>query len=422
MLLGIVLCCVMLFAGNVYAADLQSARTWRAPDHSRFVFEFTDPVEHKVFMQEPQNGAQDAGKVVIEVPHGHAMTRFDNLVLNDTPIKKISADDDGTTLRLTFVLKEPVRLRSFSLVKTGQYRDRLVVDFLDNAPPAALLAEFNGIDPVATPDHTPLHNTAQDKITAPPSPPPAAEQKAGKRNIVIAIDAGHGGEDPGAMKNGVQEKEIVLSIAKRLAAVINEQPGYHAVLTRKGDYYIPLRDRTRLAQKMQADMFISIHADAFTNADASGSSVFALSQHGATSETARFIAQHENESDQIGGVDLKELEHVDETLRYVLADMSVTAKITSSLDVGKKVLQQLGTVSHLHRGHVEQAGFMVLKSLAMPSLLVETGFISNPDEAKKLDTPHYQKQLADAVFMGINKYFVNQPPEGTLLAMQKIQR
>src|SRR5690606_22396120 len=235
-----------------------------------------------------------------------------------------------------------------------------------------------------------------------------------------AVDAGHGGEDPGALgPNRLREKEVTLSIAKELVAAINAQPGFTGKLTRTGDYFIPLKKRRDLARNMKADLFVSIHADAFTKASARGASVFALSQNGATSETARFLAQRENESDLIGGVGNISLDDKDAVLAGVLVDLSMSATLNSSLQVGHQVLNSMGGIAHLHKRHVEQAGFMVLKSPDVPSILVETGFISNPQEARKLATPSYRKEMAHAIFRGVRQHFAQNPPAGSYLVAKQ---
>jgi len=236
----------------------------------------------------------------------------------------------------------------------------------------------------------------------------------------VVVDAGHGGEDPGAIgPRGTREKDVVLRMAKTLAALINEQPGYTAKLTRTGDYYIGLRNRTILARKYNADLFVSVHADAFRTPQPKGASVFALSQRGATSETARWLARSENRSDLIGGAGNLSLEGRDDLLAGVLLDLSMTASINASLGVGSSVLAELGQVAELHKPGVEQAAFVVLKSPDIPSILVEAGFISNPTEEKKLSSDWYRSRLARAIMGGIDDYFQTTPPPGTLLAWQK---
>lgn len=240
-----------------------------------------------------------------------------------------------------------------------------------------------------------------------------AKASTKKRNIIIAIDAGHGGEDPGALGPKIGKsrplENVVLAISKELAKLVDSEPGYRAELVRTGDYYIPLRNRRNIAREKRADLFVSIHADAFKDKRAKGASVFALSRRGATSETARFLAQKENEADLIGGVGNVSLEDKDQVLAGVLVDLSMTATLSSSLDVGGRVLKSMDSVAKLHKPQVEQAGFAVLKSPDVPSILVETGFISNPDEAKKLSSSYYRKNMAKSIFKGIKSYF-NQYP------------
>ena len=240
-----------------------------------------------------------------------------------------------------------------------------------------------------------------------PQPPAINDRLPNGRVITVAIDPGHGGEDPGAIgAKGSKEKHITLAISKKLKALIDKEPNMRAVLTRDGDYFIPLNGRVNKARKMQADLFVSIHADAFTRPEARGSSVFALSERGATSAFARYLAQKENESDLIGGVSLNVQ---DPHLARTLLDLSQTATINDSLKLGKAVLGNIGTINKLHKPHVEQAGFAVLKSPDIPSILVETAFISNPEEERKLNDPAYQDQMAKMIFEGIKKYFDSNP-------------
>jgi N-acetylmuramoyl-L-alanine amidase len=240
---------------------------------------------------------------------------------------------------------------------------------------------------------------------------------SGKRNIVIAIDAGHGGEDPGAIGPGkIYEKTVVLQIAKELQRQINAEKGFRAELVRTGDYFIPLRKRTEIARKKGADLFVSVHADAAPRSSAYGASVFALSDRGATSETARWLADSENRSDLIGGAGNVSLDDKDRMLAGVLLDLSMTASLSSSLNVGQKVLSNMGRITPLHKRRVEQAGFMVLKSPDIPSILVETGFISNPSEARKLQTRSHQQALARSIHSGVKQFFHENPPPGTYVA------
>ncbi|MCY1424832.1 N-acetylmuramoyl-L-alanine amidase CwlD [compost metagenome] len=247
-------------------------------------------------------------------------------------------------------------------------------------------------------------------IKLPPAP-------AGKRDIIVVIDAGHGGEDPGASgSRGQREKDVVLQIARELQRQINGMKGFRAELTRTGDYFIPLRGRTEIARKKGADLFVSIHADAAPSTAAFGASVFALSDRGATSETARWLADSENRSDLIGGAGNVSLDDKDRMLAGVLLDLSMTASLTSSLNVGQKVLSNIGRVTPLHKQRVEQAGFMVLKSPDIPSILVETGFISNANEASKLAASNHQQALARSISSGVRQFFQQNPPPGTYIA------
>jgi len=292
-------------------------------------------------------------------------------------------------------LKSAIKPRSFVLEPNQQYGHRLVVDLIDE--------KGRRVERAASPTVT--------------------QGASGKRDIVIVVDPGHGGEDPGAIgPRGTREKDVVLRMSKTLADLINKQPGVAARLTRTGDYYIGLRNRTILARKHNADLFVSVHADAFRTPQPSGASVFALSQRGATSETARWLAQSENRSDLIGGGGGLSLNGRDDMLAGVLLDLSMTASINASLGVGSSVLGKMGSVTKLHKPGVEQAAFAVLKSPDIPSILVEAGFISNPGEEKNLASEWYRHRLADAIMDGIHEYFQRTPPPGTLLAWQKENR
>lgn len=293
----------------------------------------------------------------------------------------------------------------------------------------------NPIDPIEAmirDQETLAQRSAQAQLPgveeAAPTPTPAAPpvevqpaQPHPQRDIIIAIDAGHGGEDPGAIgPSGTREKDVVLEIARRLASDVNRTQGFKAVLIRDGDYYLGLRQRTQLAREQKADFFVSVHADAFTSPRPQGSSVYALSQRGATSETAQWLADSENRSDLIGGVDGSlSLRDKDQVLRGVLLDLTMTATLNDSLSIGGQVLEQLGRVNRLHKSRVEQAGFMVLKSPDIPSLLIEVGFISNPDEERRLRDPVHQQGLSTAIFSGLRDHFQRNPPPASLLAWQR---
>ncbi|HYQ48845.1 MAG TPA: N-acetylmuramoyl-L-alanine amidase [Pseudomonas sp.] len=387
--------------------QVKSVRLWRAPDNTRLVFDLSGPVQHSVFTL----SAPD--RLVIDI-NGATLGAPLKVSTSNTPISSVrSAQRTPTDLRVVVDLKKSVTPKSFTLAPNAQYGNRLVVDLYDQEADAiAATAPVAPPTPVQTPATTPAVpvSPAQPAIKLPPVP-------SGKRDIVVAIDAGHGGEDPGASgSRGQHEKDIVLQIAKELQRQISAEKGYRAELTRTGDYFIPLRKRTEIARKKGADLFISIHADAAPSRAAFGASVFALSDRGATSETARWLADTENRSDLIGGAGNVSLDDKDRMLAGVLLDLSMTATLSSSLNVGQKVLGNMGRVTSLHKQRVEQAGFMVLKSPDIPSILVETGFISNNSEAAKLATRSHQQALARSIHTGVRQYFQQNPPPGTYVA------
>ncbi|WP_085663541.1 MULTISPECIES: N-acetylmuramoyl-L-alanine amidase [Pseudomonas] len=387
--------------------QVKSMRLWRAPDNTRLVFDLSGPVQHSVFTL----SAPD--RLVIDI-NGATLAAPLNVATSNTPISSVrSAQRTPTDLRVVVDLKKSVTPKSFTLAPNAQYGNRLVVDLYDQEADAiAASAPAPAPTPAPTPATTPAVpvTPAQPAIKLPPVP-------NGKRDIVVAIDAGHGGEDPGASgSRGQHEKDIVLQIAKELQRQINSEKGFRAELTRTGDYFIPLRKRTEIARKKGADLFISIHADAAPSRAAFGASVFALSDRGATSETARWLADTENRSDLIGGAGNVSLDDKDRMLAGVLLDLSMTATLSSSLNVGQKVLGNMGRITSLHKQRVEQAGFMVLKSPDIPSILVETGFISNNNEAAKLATASHQQALARSIHTGVRQYFQQNPPPGTYIA------
>lgn len=423
-------CClgIVLVAQVAQSATVNGVRVWRAPDHTRIVLDLDAPVQHSLTL------AGNPDRIILDVPNSKLLGDLSKLPLADTPVLVIrSYVHNKTDLRLVLDLKAKVAPNSFSLKASAGMHDRLVIDLYDEITPAVAATQSStptatpsgssnkavATKPVEKPEATNTKPAAPSGASTAAAKPTASADLSGKRFIVIAVDAGHGGEDPGAIgPNRIREKEVTLSIAKELVAAINAQPGFTGKLTRTGDYFIPLKKRRDLARNMKADLFVSIHADAFTKASARGASVFALSQNGATSETARFLAQRENESDLIGGVGDISLDDKDQVLAGVLVDLSMTATLNSSLQVGHHVLNSMGGIAHLHKRHVEQAGFMVLKSPDVPSILVETGFISNPEEARKLATPAYRKQMAHSVFKGIKQHFYQHPPAGTYVAAQ----
>lgn len=380
---GVLVTVLFLVASRgVFAATVEGIRLWRAPDHTRLVFDLSDSANHTLFT------LHDPARLVVDISNTRLAADISSLDFSDTPIVRMRTGmRDSRDLRIVLDLSQKIHPKSFPLAGNEQYGDRLVVDLYDKVK-----ENTKSVDDVIAPE-------TRD------------------RPIVIAIDAGHGGEDPGAMGSGrIREKEVVLAISKLLAGIIDQEKGFEAKLVRSGDYYIPLRGRTSIARDKRADLFVSVHADAFTRQAARGASVFALSSSGATSETARYLAQKENQADLIGGVGDVNLKDKDEMLASVLLDLSMTATLDSSLDVGKSVLSQIGRIARLHKKHVEQAGFVVLKSPDIPSILVETGFISNPTEARQLADRAYQRRMAQAIFAGIRNYFYSKPPPGTWVA------
>lgn len=398
---GIILMFLAQAAGAAQAR-IESVRVWRAPDSTRLVFDLSAPVNHKMFTLD------GPARVVIDVDQAVVAKNMEKPALDNTPISGVRYGTQTGGLRVVLDVKSKVQPRSFLLPKHGDKADRLVIDLFDREPAAATTAP-----PPATPStRAPEAGGPQDLM----------DLLAEKRDIIVAVDAGHGGEDPGALGPGrVKEKVIVMAISEQLVEMINREPGFKAHMVRTGDYYVPLRTRRDKARSLRADLFISIHADAFTNPKASGASVFALSRSGATSESARFLAQKENEADLIGGVGGVSLNDVDNVLAGVLVDLSMTATLTHSLQVGDRVLREMGKIAKLHKNQVEQAGFAVLKSPDVPSILVETGFISNPQEAQKLNTPSYRRFMAEAIFKGVKSYFNDSPPAGTYLAWTQSQ-
>lgn len=371
-------------------ADIQGARLWHAPDHSRLVFDLSRGTDHKIF------ALSNPSRLVIDMENTQITDQLKNLDTRVGPVRKVRwAKRHKNDLRIVLDLRHKVEPKSFQLKPNKQYGHRLVVDLFDKSS--------SGVSGKSNQIKTPVIS-AKDTLRT-------------KRDVIIAIDAGHGGEDPGAIGYGkVQEKAVVLSIARELSKLLKAERGFKPYMVRTGDYYIRLRDRTKKARKANADLFLSIHADAFHSPQAKGVSVFALSQKGASSEAARWLADKENAADLIGGVGGVSLDDKEDLLAGVLLDLSMTASLGVSLDLGQMVLNSMGGVGRQHKRHVEQAGFAVLKSPDVPSLLVETGFLSNPSEARKLSTKAYQKKMARAIFGGIKRYFQQSPPPGTYLA------
>jgi N-acetylmuramoyl-L-alanine amidase len=402
------------------AVHVVSARVWPAQDYTRVTLELQKPVSYNVFtLDNPDRVVVDLDDIGRDETH------------KDHP-GKIGADDPYVkslrvgrfkpgTVRLVFDLKAPVKPQAFALAPIGDYGHRLVLDLYPVVPPDQLLAFLDRHQAQAAGDAA-TDAKAEVAKAAVDQPPAAVEVKATPaereaqtrkraaptRLITIAVDAGHGGEDPGARgRHGTREKDVTLAIARKLKARIDREPGMRAVLIRDGDYFIPLHMRVVKARRVHADLFVSVHADAYVKPHARGSSVFALSERGATSAAARWLAKRENEADLIGGVNL---DVPDPYLKQTLLDLSQTATINDSLKLARAVLSELGEINDLHKAHVEQAGFAVLKSPDIPSILVETAFISNPEEERRLRSSAYQVKMADAIFSGIERYFAKNPP------------
>ncbi|OGA48175.1 MAG: N-acetylmuramoyl-L-alanine amidase [Betaproteobacteria bacterium RIFCSPLOWO2_12_FULL_62_13] len=400
-------------------AQITAARVWPARDYTRVTLESRVPIQHKMFsLKDPERLVLDLEGIDITA----ALTGLADKIAPDDPHVKavrVGRFKPGT-VRLVLDLKAEVKPEAFTLAPIGDYGHRLVLDLYPLVPPDPLLAFLEQIESqrAAAAASPPAEGTApevaqtQQPAAAPDKEPARAESRKGRpapsRFIIVAVDAGHGGEDPGAVgRGGTYEKRITLAIARKLKARIDQEANMRAVLIRDGDYYMPLHMRVQKARRVHADLFVSIHADAFIRPHARGSSVFALSERGATSAAASWLAKRENDADLIGGVNL---DVQDPYLKQTLLDLSQTATINDSLKVAKSVLVELGGINTLHKPHVEQAGFAVLKAPDIPSILVETAFISNPQEERKLKDNAYQDKMAEAIFAGIKRYFAKNPP------------
>lgn len=388
---------------GAYAAGVKAVRVWPSPEYSRVAFEFDGDVAYKYFsLKDPNRLVLDLEGVEVETVLAELA---DKVTPQDPYISGIRAarNRPGVT-RVVVELKGDSRLQVFNLKPMGDYGYRVVMDLYPTATDALdqqierAIAKADGTQAV---QHAANMATKSVDVGK-----PAVQDYV--RLITIAIDPGHGGEDPGAQgASGSREKDITLSIARRLKAMIDKQPNMRGYLTRDGDYFIPLHERVNKARRVQADLFVSVHADAFIKPHARGSSVFALSEKGATSAAAKWLAKRENEADLIGGVNI---DVKDVYLKQTLIDLSQTAQISDSLKLGKAVLDQLGEINQLHKPRVEQAGFAVLKAPDIPSILVETAFISNPEEEKRLNDDAYQDKMASAIVDGLKRYFDKNPP------------
>jgi len=377
---------------GVSATQIRSARLWNSDDKLRLVLDLSGPVQYKTFsLSAPQ-------RLIIDLSGARLSGDFSRLALANTVIRSIRSGHFGQgDTRIVLDLSEPVQLNSFLLPPQDGQGHRLVLD-LSRARRA------------------PVHIAA---ASAPPlvSQDAPADKAHPKRDIIVVVDPGHGGKDPGAVgARGEREKDVVLSIAQLLAKRLKREKGFDVKLVRNDDFFVPLRKRVEIARKHKADMFISVHADAAPRLTASGASVYALSEGGATSATARFMAQRENGADLLGATSLLNLKDKDPMLAGVILDMSMNATIAASLQLGSTVLGSLAGITSLHQKRVEQAGFAVLKSPDVPSILVETGFISNSRDSQRLVTARHQQAIADGLFEGLQRYFQKNPPVNSYMA------
>ena len=370
---------ILLCTAAQAASTVENIRVWSENGKTRVVLDLSRPAAHNIFT------LRGPDRLVVDLKSSRLSDSLKAMPRGAGSVRSIrSAVRANGQLRVVLDLNEAVRSRSFTAGPNSKYGDRLVIDLQRSGSPHAVKT--------------------------------ASESYHPGRDIVVAIDPGHGGHDPGAIGRGkTREKDVALQISRTLAARINAEPGMKAVLVRNGDYYVDHRKRMAIARRNNADLFISVHADAVDDRRANGASVYALSLKGASDEAARQLAERENASVRIGGVSL---EDKDEVLASVLLDLSQSAALSASLDVGSKVIGELARIGKVHRRTVQQAGFLVLKSPDMPSILVETAFISNPSEEKRLRDKRHQGQLADSILAGVRNYFYSNPPPDTRIAME----
>ena len=387
------------------SSQITAARTWPAQDYTRITLESQEPLKYTVL------NLKDPERLVLDLEDMEVTDTLTGLAekigANDPYVKgmRIGRFKPGV-IRVVFDLKNEIKPQVFTLAPVADYGHRLVLDLYPLEPPDPLLVFLDRLQ--APREETTVPPAVAGSKAPAPAMRPAPKRPDVARLIIVVLDAGHGGEDPGARgRRGTYEKNVTLAIAQKLKARIDQEPNMRAVMTRDGDYYLPLQTRVEKAQRVRADLFVSIHADAFIRPHARGSSVFALSEKGATSVAASWLANQENAADLIGGVNL---EGKDRYLKMTLADLSLTAQINDSLKLGRAVLAELGGINNLHKADVEQAGFSVLKAPNIPSILVETAFISNPDEEQRLKSAAYQNKMAEAIFIGIKRYFAKNPP------------
>jgi N-acetylmuramoyl-L-alanine amidase len=365
------------FTLQAYAVEVSAIRLWAGPDNTRVVLDLSGSALHSLQI------LKNPDRVVLDVAGARLASSARTAPAGTGLVKEVRMGRRPSgELRIVFDMMRPIQAKSFLTAPNNRYGYRLVID----------LGQSQGVETPVKVEHA----------------------RPDARDLVIAVDAGHGGEDPGAIgKNGTREKDVVLAIARELALKINAEPGMKAVLTRNGDYFVPLRDRMRRARAQQADLFVSIHADSIRDRRVDGSSVYILSQRGATDEASRWLAERENASDLIGGVSLDDK---DDVLASVLLDLSQSASLSASQVAAGRVLRELNRVGEVRKPQVQQARFMVLKSPDIPSMLVETAYISNPQEELRLRSAPHQAKLAAAIHQGVHDYFYANPPPGSRVA------
>ena len=397
-LVGLQLLSVSSYAQQI---NVNSLRYTTGSNQNRMMFDVTALPQHRVFIMD------NPSRLVIDIKNAQLERSLNQPSVAHPLFTRVRAGTkNDTDLRIVVDLKTPISSKKFSLSSNNSDEHRLIIDLFNKDPIVATKTEDEVTQLVTS-------KSLEPKTVATKSVAGKSTEPARANSIVIAIDPGHGGNDPGAHGlHGTEEKKVTFAIAKKLEALINGQPGMKAVMIRKGDYYVGLRDRMQIARAAKADLFVSIHADAFQDADVKGASVYTLSTRGASSEAARWLADSENASDLVG-VSLSDKEDV---LASVLLDLSQTATQEASVNVANHVLKSFDTVAELHKDSVQKAGFIVLKSPDIPSILVETAFISNPSEEQNLLTAGYQNKMANAIFKGVRNYFRQSSPVDNRIA------
>lgn len=402
--------------GHAAASTVLAVRVWPADEYTRITLEGSSELKFSHML------VQDPDRLVLDlegVQLGSVLQSLPSKVQETDPYIRLirAAQNRPGVVRVVVDLKGPVNPQVFKLAPVGTYGHRLVLDLYPTEasdPLLALIRKESPLDAAAgeSGEVPTEHAALKSQPATEPARTPRRNDPQVSRLFTVALDPGHGGEDPGAIgAAGSHEKEVTLSIARRLKRQIDAQPNMRAVLTRDGDYFVPLEQRVKRARQLRADLFVSIHADAFVRPDARGSSVFVLSERGASSSAARWLAQKENDADLVGGVNLT---RQDGHIARTLLDLSQTATISDSMKLGRAVLDELGDINKLHKSDVEQAGFAVLKAPDIPSVLVETAFISNPEEERRLNDNAYQDKMASAIMRGIRRYFDTSPPAGRI--------